>query len=97
MSLSIILCCILQLLMMPMCGLACLEGKVVPHNGTLKDRPTIDLFKLASTHIDEFNADPPPLPVFSPEDLIGHTFLMDEQEHPQQLRGQIVNLIDNQS
>jgi hypothetical protein len=46
--------------------------------------------KLASTPTDEINAEPPTSPIFNPEDLIGRTFLMDEQEDGQKFRGRIV-------
>jgi hypothetical protein len=55
----------------------------------------MDKSKLASTLTDEINAEPPPSPIFNPEDLIGKTFLMDEQEDGQTLRGLIVELIED--
>jgi hypothetical protein len=58
--------------------------------GPLKDRSSMDKSKLASTPTDEINAEPPPPPIFNPEDLIGQTFLMDEQ-----FRGCIVELIED--
>jgi hypothetical protein len=36
-----------------------------------------------------------PPPIFSPENLIGRTFLMDEQEDGQKCRGQIVELLED--
>jgi hypothetical protein len=59
--------------------LACLEGRVLPKLGPFKDRSSMDKSKLASTHTDEINAEPPTSPILNPEDLIGQTFLMDEQ------------------
>jgi hypothetical protein len=38
---------------------------------------------------------PPPSPIFNPEDLLGSTFLMDEQEDGQKYRGRIVELIED--
>jgi hypothetical protein len=51
---------------------ACMSGGEthIP-NGPLKDRPSMDKSKLASAPTDEADADPPPPPVFNPEDLIG--------------------------
>jgi hypothetical protein len=51
--------------------------------------------KLASTPTDEINAEPPSPPIFNPEDLIGRTFPMDEQEYGQNFRGRIVELIED--
>jgi hypothetical protein len=60
---------------------ACMSGgESLLHVGPLKDRSSMDQSKLASTHADETNAEPPPPPIFNTEDLIGRTFLMDEQE-----------------
>jgi hypothetical protein len=68
---------------------ACMSGgESLNHNGPLKDRSTLDQSKLASTPNDETPAEPPPLPVFNPEDLVGRSFLMDKQEDGQQFRGQ---------
>jgi hypothetical protein len=60
---------------------ACMSGgeSHIPH-GPLKDRSNLDKSKPASTHTDEISADPTPSPIFNPEDLIGRTFLLDEQE-----------------
>jgi hypothetical protein len=43
----------------------------------------------------KISSDPPPPPVFNPEDLVGRSFLMDKQHDGQQFRGQIVNLIED--
>jgi hypothetical protein len=57
---------------------ACISGGESPlHVGPVKDRSFMDQSKDASTHTDETNAEPPPPPIFNPEDLIGRTFLMD--------------------
>jgi hypothetical protein len=55
----------------------------------------MDQSKLVSTHTDETNAETPPPPIFNPEDLIGRTFLMDEQEDGQNYRGHIVELVED--
>jgi hypothetical protein len=68
-------------------------GESPLHVGPLKDRSPMDQSKLASTPTDEINAEPPPSPIFNPEDLIGRTFLMDEQEDSQKYRGRLVELI----
>jgi hypothetical protein len=69
---------------------ACTSGGESPtHVGPLKDRSSMDKSKLASTLTDEINAESPPAPIFNPEDLIGQTFLMDEQEDCQKFRGHI--------
>jgi hypothetical protein len=75
---------------------ACMSGgeSHIPH-GPLKDRSNLDKSKPASTHTDEISTDPPPSPIFNPEDLIGRTFLMDEKEYGQKHRGQIVELIED--
>jgi hypothetical protein len=81
--------------MMAMCVLAYLEGEShIPH-GPFKDRSNLDKSKPASTHTDEISADPPPSPIFKPEELIGRTFLMDEQENGQKFTGRIVVLIED--
>jgi hypothetical protein len=47
---------------------ACMSGGKHPvHNGTLKDRSTIDKSKPASIHTDGISSDPSPPPVFNPE------------------------------
>jgi hypothetical protein len=74
--------------MMVMCMLACLEGRVLPMMDLAK-------IELASTPIDEINPEQPSPPIFNPEDLIGRTFLMDEQEDGQKFRGCIVELIED--
>jgi hypothetical protein len=68
-------------------------GESLSHNGPLKDRSTLDQAKLASTPNDETTIEPPPTPVFNPEDLVGRSFLMDKQEDGQ--CGQIVELIED--
>jgi Reverse transcriptase (RNA-dependent DNA polymerase) len=55
----------------------------------------MDKSTLASTPTDEINAEPPPSPIFNPADLIGRTFLMDEQEDGQKFRGRVVELIED--
>jgi hypothetical protein len=64
-------------------------------NGPLKDRSTQDQSKPACTPMAEPHAEPPPPPVFNPEDLIGRSFLMDKREDGQQFRGRIVELIED--
>jgi hypothetical protein len=58
----------------------------------------MDMFALASNPTDnptdEVNAESPPSPIFNPQDLIGRTFLMDEQEDSQKFRGRILELIE---
>jgi hypothetical protein len=74
----------------------CMSGGESPtHVGPLKDRSPMDKSTLASTITDEINAEPPPSPLFNPEDLTGRTFLMDEQEDGQKFRGLIVELIED--
>jgi hypothetical protein len=55
----------------------------------------MDKSTLASIPTDEVNAEssPCPSPIFNPEDLIGRTFLMDEQKDGQKFRGRIVEFI----
>jgi hypothetical protein len=55
----------------------------------------MDKSTLASTPTDEVNAESPHSPIFNPEDLIGRTFLTDEQEDGQKFRGRIVELIED--
>jgi hypothetical protein len=55
----------------------------------------MDKSTLASTPTDEVNAESPPSLIFNHEDLIGRTFLMDEQEDGQKFRGHIVELIED--
>jgi hypothetical protein len=75
---------------------ACMSGGESPtHVGPLTDRSSMDKSTLASTPSDEVNAESPPSPIFNPEDLIGRTFLMDEQEDDQKFRGRIVELIED--
>jgi hypothetical protein len=45
------------------------------------------------THGEALESLPPP--IFNPEDLIGRTFLMDEQEDAQKFRGRIVELLED--
>jgi hypothetical protein len=47
--------------------------------GPIKDRSHMDESKPASTLTEKAEADIPPPPIFNPEDLIGRSFLMDEQ------------------
>jgi hypothetical protein len=70
---------------------ACMSGgeTSIP-NGPLKNRSSMDKSKLACTPTDEVSVDPPPPPVFNPDDLIGRTFLMDEKDNGQKHRGRIV-------
>jgi hypothetical protein len=75
---------------------ACMSGRESPlHVGPLKDRSSMDQSKPTSTLTDELNAEPPPSPIFNPEDLIGRSFLMDAQEDGQKYRGCIVELIED--
>jgi hypothetical protein len=76
---------------------ACISGGESPTQfGPLKDRSSKDhKSTLASTPTDEINAESPLSPIFNPEDLIGRTFLMDEQEDGQKFRGRIVELIED--
>jgi hypothetical protein len=71
---------------------ACMSGWESPtHVGPLNDRSYMDKSTLASTSTDKINALPPPSPIFNPEDLIGRTFLMDEQEDGQKFRDALLN------
>jgi hypothetical protein len=93
MSSAINLCCVLQL---DANVRACMSGGESPtHVGPLKDRSSMDNSTLASTPTDEVNAESPPSPIFNPADLIGRTFLMDEQGDGQKFRGRIVELIED--
>jgi hypothetical protein len=75
---------------------ACMSGEASPtHVGPLTDQSYMDKSILTSTPSDEVNAESPPSPIFNPEDLIGRTFLMDEQEDGQKFRGRIVELIED--
>ena len=68
-------------------------GEKDTHNEILKSRDdfsnvkNMDEYKLADT--------PLPSPVFNPQDLIGRSFLMDEQPDGQKARGKIVQLIED--
>jgi hypothetical protein len=68
-------------------------GEKNTHNEILKARDdfkntnNMDRYKLADT--------PLPSPVFNPQDLIGRSFLMDEQPDGQRARGKIVQLIED--
>jgi hypothetical protein len=81
--------------MMILCVLACLEGRGLPILLVLSRKGPLDQSKLANTPNDETKAEPPPPPVFNPEDLVGRSFLMDKQADGQQFRGQIVKLIED--
>jgi hypothetical protein len=51
---------------------ACMSGGESPtHVGPLKDRSSMDKSKLASTPTDDINVEPPPPPIYNPEDIIG--------------------------
>jgi hypothetical protein len=63
--------------------------------GPIKDRSNMDNSKSASTPTKKAEADIPPPPIFNPEDLIGRSFLMDEQEDVQKFTEQIVELIED--
>jgi hypothetical protein len=68
-------------------------GEKDTHNKILRSRDdfsnvtNMDEYKLADT--------PLPSPVFNPQDLIGRSFLMDEQSDGQKARGKIVQLIED--
>jgi hypothetical protein len=68
-------------------------GEKDTHNKILKSRDVfsnvenMDEYKLADT--------PLPSPVFNPQDLIGWSFLMDEQPDGQKTRGKTVQLIED--
>jgi hypothetical protein len=68
-------------------------GEKDTHNEILKSRDyfsninNMDEYKLADT--------PLPSPVFNPQDLIGRSFLMDEQPDGQKARGKMVQLIED--
>jgi hypothetical protein len=64
-------------------------GEPDTHNEILKyfSNVNMDEYKLADT--------PLPSPVFNPQDLIGRSFLMDEQPDGQKARGKIVQLIED--
>jgi hypothetical protein len=64
------------------------------HNGPLMDRSNMEKSKPASTHKDEINAEPPPLPIFNPEDLIGRPFWIN-RKMANYFWGQIVELIED--
>jgi hypothetical protein len=70
-------------------------GESLTHNGPLKDMSTLDQSKLAITPTDKTTPEPPPPPVFIPEDLVGRSFLTNKQEDGQQFRGRIVELIED--
>jgi hypothetical protein len=55
----------------------------------------MDKSKSASKPTDGTNADQPPPPISNPEDLIGRTVLMDEQEDGPKFRGRIVEVIED--
>jgi hypothetical protein len=65
-------------------------GEHPTYFGPLNDRSSMNKSTLASTPTDKVNAESPPSLIFNPEDLIGHTFLMDEQEDGQKFRQRIV-------
>jgi hypothetical protein len=75
---------------------ACMSGgeSSIP-TGPIKDRSNMDESKPASTLTEKAEADISHPPIFNPEDLIGRSFLMDEQEDGQKFRGQIVELIED--
>jgi hypothetical protein len=68
-------------------------GETDTHNEILKSRDDFSNVK----NMDEYkHADTPlPSPVFNPQDLIGRSFLMDEQPYGQRARGKIVQLIED--
>jgi hypothetical protein len=73
---------------------SCMSGrKSSTPDGALKDRSSMGKSKLAITPTDAITAEPPYPHIFNPEDLIGCTFLMDEQEDVQKFRGCIVEVI----
>jgi hypothetical protein len=74
---------------------ACMSGGESPTHGPLKEKSSMSKSKLARTPTDDTNAEPPPPPAFNPEGLVGHSFLMDEQEDGQWFRGRIVELIED--
>jgi hypothetical protein len=81
--------------MMPMCVLACLEGRFLPMLDPSNIDPPWISPHLPALPTDKVNSESPPSPIFNPEDLIGRTFLMDEQEDGQKFRGRIVELIED--
>jgi hypothetical protein len=62
------------------------------HNEILKPRDDFSNIK----NMDEYKLTDTPLPspVFNPQDLIGRSFLMDEQPDGQRAKGEIVQLIE---
>jgi hypothetical protein len=72
-------------------------GESSIHTGPIMDRYTMDKSKPASTPTDKADADIPPPPIFNPDDLIGRSCLMDEQEDGQKPRGQLLSLLKSMS
>jgi hypothetical protein len=69
-------------------------GEPDTHNEILKSR---DDFSNVNVNVDEYKLADTPLPssVFSPQDLIGRSFLMDEHSDGQKARGKIVQFIED--
>jgi Reverse transcriptase (RNA-dependent DNA polymerase) len=68
------------------------EESSIP-TGPIKDRSSIDESKPASTPTDKAEADIPPPSIIHSEGLIGHSFLMDEQEDGQKFRATNISLL----
>ena len=54
-----------------------------------------DIPKMPKQPNTQDSKDPTVTPIINPEELIGHTFLMDKQDDGQQFRARIVKLIDD--
>jgi len=64
------------------------EEDTTTSDPVIKSRPTAGNGE--STHVTT------PSPIFNPEDLVGRTFLMDQQEDGQRFRARIVKLVEDQ-
>jgi hypothetical protein len=68
-------------------------GQQDTHNEILKSGD--DFSNVKNMNEYKLTDTPLPSPVFNPQDLIGQSFLMDEQPDGQRARGKIVQLIED--
>lgn len=80
----------------------CKEGDLNLRVSTEDDKESIDdpviksrPHKAPDGNLEATNHVPPPVPIINPDDLVGRTFLMDEDDTGQRFRARIVKLVED--